>query len=66
MGCPIPTYYQIALGGMTVFNFLKNIKGEDNMDNKRLERRQQLNGLGITGFLGLTLDWMGIGRDLVD
>ena len=59
MGCPIPTYYQIALGGMTVFNFLKNYIGEDTMDNNKLERRQQFNGLGITGFLGLTLDWMG-------
>lgn len=25
MGCPIPTYYQIALGGMTVFNLKKKI-----------------------------------------
>lgn len=30
------------------------------MDNNKLERRQQFNGLGITGFLGLTLDWMGL------
>ena len=59
MGCTVPTYYQIALGGMTVFNFLKNYIGEDTMDNNKLERRQQFNGLGITGFLGLTLDWIG-------
>ena len=59
MGCPVPTYYQIALGGMTVFNFLKNYLGDDSMDNNKLERRQQFIGLGITGFLGLTLDWMG-------
>ena len=59
MGCPVPTYYQIALCGMTVFNFLKNYIGEDTMDNNKLERRQHFNGLGITGFLGLTLDWMG-------
>lgn len=35
------------------------VVGEDTMDNNKLKRRQQYNGLGITGFLGLTLDCMG-------